>query len=83
MGQIDIRLQFLDTAMPEDLDDLELLEKLRRRLAASWVQPYTYFKNTEPDGCEKVSKALDKFVVMDLEKLTELITILEKRLNRG
>jgi len=81
MGRIELALGYLDSAKVEDLDDLELFEKLRRRLNKSRSEQYAYFSTMQGADCAYTARSFDKFCEYDIEELKALVLTLAERLN--
>jgi len=75
------RLEYLDSAKIEDLDNIELLEKLRRRLNRSRTEMYCGLKSMKGENCSFVKKALEKFEKYDLDDIMVLVMSLSRRMN--
>jgi len=76
------RLEYLDSAKVEDLDMIELLEKLRRRLNDSRTEMYCGLKSMKGTDCAFVKRALEKFEKYDLDDIIDLVSEANRRLNK-
>ena len=76
------RLEYLDHADCKDLDDIEILEKLRRRLNDSRTEMYCGLKYVRGADCSFVRKSLEKFEEYDLEDIRSIILVAAERMKK-
>jgi len=82
MGQLEKKLAFLDTIDPEELDDIQIMEKLRRRLNNSRTEQYCGFMEMKGEDCSYLHRSREKFEEHDLPEIRELVIFLSQRVRR-
>lgn len=81
-GEIEPTLVYLDDASLQDLNLVECLEKLRRRLDASRSRQYVYFYAARGKDCGFALRSLEKFEQYDLPDLKKMILHIAKLLEK-
>jgi len=82
VGQLEEKLKFLDDIEPEELDDIQILEKLRRRLNNSRTEQYCGFLEMRDEDCSYVHRSREKFEEFDLPDIRKLVLFLAQRMKR-
>lgn len=83
MAKIENVLSYLDTAPVKNLNTVELIEKLGRRIDHSRSKQYCFFAAQRGDNCSFAKGSLEKFEQHDLGDIKDLVLQLADRLRES